>query len=178
LNNYLDYEEIFTISNNVYRLKKRNSDTVANSGSPSISKGYKVKNSDFSYENFNLIENFKKPELDERVFIRIKKTVNLYRIFMTNTLRKYFVKWGEQMLREKMKVDDHKKSISLKTARLLSLWCEAKKVEIKHNMRESMSFINSIVPSNSHSRNNSNGSKGTVVIKQDLPEESSFIGKI
>lgn len=124
-----------------------------------------------------MIENFKKPELDERVFIRIKKTVNMYRIFLMNTLRNYFVKWAEPNLRRKMQGVNNNKSMNVKTAKLLSLW-EPKNMEIKHGMRESMSLINNIVPSNSHSRNNSNGSKGTFIIKTDLPEEESFIGKI
>lgn len=80
-----------------------------------------MKNEDFSYENFNLNENFQKSELNAAVFGRISKTINLIRVFENFKAKKYFAKWlyVTRTIEEQQKL---LKNINYDIVKLLTFW--------------------------------------------------------
>lgn len=97
-------------------------------------KGVPVKNQDFSYENFNLNENFQKSELNAVVFGKISKTINLVRIFELLYLKKIFAKWSynSQMCAAQQNL---LKNMNYKLVKLLTFW-NHKESDVKPEAKE------------------------------------------
>jgi len=94
-----------------------------------------VKNKDFSYENFNLNENFQQPDIKPEVFSRITKTINLLRISKNLNLKKYFANWVF-VCRSETERQNLLNKIDYKLVKLITFWSDNTEAESNVNVKE------------------------------------------